>query len=125
MTSSSNSCFMHSIEQPKSEIAKKDISQASGTLQGRTMKIATALQGDVTFTDVKRREQISQAKKRAFESAKVLGKGLLKIQRQGFFGRTVQPKYWLAEVITRSNPRPKIETEMLKECWILQVILPL
>lgn len=71
------------------------------------------------------RAKISAIKQRIFAHAKTIGKGLAKIERKGYEGRTVDsgkigepgPGYWFREIVQQENPRPARELAILRVSW--------
>jgi hypothetical protein len=68
------------------------------------------------------REKVSGAKRRAYESAKIIGKGLSKIQAQGYSGRIVgqdqgDHPYWLREIVFRDSPTVGAQVNIISEGW--------
>jgi len=120
--------FGHSVEPEKVE-QKESVGSMSGkqVKEGHgasSVPLPKAVEGqgkDLTKGVQKgtsqKNNRIQQVKKRVLASAKIIGKGLLKIQEKGYPGRIVDSEYWFAEVVQRLEGKPRSETDILKECW--------
>ena len=68
----------------------------------RFKKLARSITGIETETHKNRREEHSTILQRAFEGAKRLGKGLVKIANKGLVGKIVRERYWKREITSLS-----------------------
>lgn len=68
------------------------------------------------------REKVSGAKQRVYKSAKIIGKGLSKINKQGYAGRVVgqgqgDHPYWLREIVFRDTPTVGAKVDIIADGW--------
>jgi len=84
------------------------------------IRLCRMVPGMETVEHLKSRLKCEQALRRCYEAAKVIGKGLIKIEKHGTPGRYVNHSYWIGEVVLRNEPHPMCfrEIERLVEEWV-------
>lgn len=94
------------------------------TQDPRFRRFCRLIPGIESHENAQSREKSAQAMQRAFEAAKVIGKGLSQIEKQGLEGRYVgqdqgKHPYWMREVIFAGDGKSTSETDILIHGWEL------
>jgi hypothetical protein len=92
------------------------------TKSAKFRNISRLIPGMESVEHQRSREKVSGAKQRVYESAKIIGRGLSKIQAQGYSGRIVgqdqgDHPYWLREIVFRDSPTIGAQVSIIADGW--------
>ncbi|MBT3394270.1 MAG: hypothetical protein HN411_04080 [Waddliaceae bacterium] len=103
-------------------LSQHDVQQDTvKVVKDRSFKLfARSIPGVETKKHKTLRDRIPGMKRRAIQSASIIGEGLDKLERLGYTGRVLRGNYWLEEVVVKDKGYSSNQAITLKDLWELE-----